>query len=288
MSFFSRDRDILEAALEYAINTGYFNVSLPLKELPSLPHIKSIQYGGENLESLTVLSKELKYLIIPDNKKLKSLPELPDSLIKLIISGTGITNINSLPVNLRILNLSSTAISHLPPFPESLKHFNCSKTNITQLPNLPSSLIELNCHGTQITELPSLPQSLCLLICHRCQLTVLPKIPVGVIVSCEFNPWKSDFQSIVKPPFENYDYSEDMTFPNNLTHEQIDAVNQYHVIKEIKEKGRIITGLLQTLGRSDKIGDDALAVICSFLTGIRKRSVRGQMDELKDFPFQRF
>lgn len=58
------------------------------------------------------------------------------------------------------LDLSDMKLKVLPPLPDSIVRLDCSKNQLTCLPALPESLTGLNCYMNQLVCLPDLPDAL--------------------------------------------------------------------------------------------------------------------------------
>lgn len=124
-----------------------------------------------------VLPKNLEIFII-SNTKIKSLPILPDTLLRLDCVDNNITEITKLPPNLKILNfMLNKKINISCELPQSLIKFDCSYSKLKTLPKLPDNLLTLICHDNNLRELPKLPQNLIILDCSRNMLEKVFHIP---------------------------------------------------------------------------------------------------------------
>ena len=85
---------------------------------------------------------------------LTQLPELPNSLYKLICSYNKLTELPTLPQSLKILWCKFNNLTQLPELPESLEELYCSNNLLTQLPTLPYTLQALEFGRNQIKSLP--------------------------------------------------------------------------------------------------------------------------------------
>ena len=141
-----------------------------------------------NLERLHVLNREIKSLaglshftnlkeFTCSSNQIKSLPQLPSSLIKLDCSQNQLSSLPALPSGLEVLLCSVNKLTSLPALPSSLIRLECGGNKLTSLPALPTSLEVLWCEVNQLTALPVLPASLEQLWCDRNQLTSLPALP---------------------------------------------------------------------------------------------------------------
>ena len=135
------------------------------------------------------LPKNLEIFII-SNTKIKSLPKLPDTLLRLNCGGNNITEITKLPPNLKILNcMLNKRINISCELPQSLIKFDCSYGKLKTLPKLPDNLLTLICHDNNLRELPKLPQSLIILDCSRNMLEKVFHIPKEIkIFNVRDNP----------------------------------------------------------------------------------------------------
>jgi Leucine-rich repeat (LRR) protein len=93
--------------------------------------------------------------------------------------------------NIIELDYSSKKLKELPELPDSLQKLYCSDNKLTSLPELPESLKRLYCYKNKLTQLPELPESLKRLYCFKNKLTQLPKLPNNLnSFSCSNNPLK--------------------------------------------------------------------------------------------------
>jgi hypothetical protein len=117
----------------------HFNIETYFSSLRENTIIIDVSY--KNLTYLPNLSK-FKYLevLICDNNKLRSLPSLPETLVKLYCN--------------------NNLLSSLPSLPESLLYLNCNYNNLISLPTLPKKLYYLKIVKNPLTSLPTLPKFL--------------------------------------------------------------------------------------------------------------------------------
>ncbi|ENC9264737.1 E3 ubiquitin--protein ligase [Salmonella enterica subsp. enterica serovar Cerro] len=93
-------------------------------------------------------------LVIPDNN-LTSLPELPEGLRELEVSGNlQLTSLPSLPQGLQKLWAYNNWLASLPTLPPGLGDLAVSNNQLTSLPEMPPGLQELDVSHNQLTRLP--------------------------------------------------------------------------------------------------------------------------------------
>ena len=146
-------------------------------ELPELP---------DGVEDLIVSGNYLTSLPeLPDeleylscsNNQLTSLPELPDSLESLYCSSNKLTALPALPASIEMLFCDSNSLTSLPALPEGLEELSCYENKLTALPELPSTLVDLRCSENNLKTLPALPEGMTYLNCYENELTSLPALP---------------------------------------------------------------------------------------------------------------
>jgi hypothetical protein len=96
---------------------------------------------------------------------LRTLPELPDSLVVLICANNTLESLPKLPNSLQVLECELNILDNLPELPDTLNRLTCNNNHLTQLPELPDSLTYLYCSQNDLTSLPELPNSLISLYC---------------------------------------------------------------------------------------------------------------------------
>ncbi|EBH5837733.1 NEL-type E3 ubiquitin ligase domain-containing protein [Salmonella enterica] len=117
-----------------------------------------LNVGASGLTTLPDrLPPHITTLVIPDNN-LTSLPELPEGLRELEVSGNlQLTSLPSLPQGLQKLWAYNNWLASLPTLPPGLGDLAVSNNQLTSLPEMPPALRELRVSGNNLT---SLPQSL--------------------------------------------------------------------------------------------------------------------------------
>ncbi|EED8816990.1 type III secretion system effector E3 ubiquitin transferase SspH1 [Salmonella enterica subsp. enterica serovar Cerro] len=119
-------------------------------------------------------------LVIPDNN-LTSLPELPEGLRELEVSGNlQLTSLPSLPQGLQKLWAYNNWLASLPEMPPALRELRVSGNNLTSLPALPSGLQKLWAYNNRLTSLPEMSPGLQELDVSHNQLTRLPQSLTGL------------------------------------------------------------------------------------------------------------
>lgn len=145
-----------------------------------LSNFNGIELNFEDFEFTKnpVIPKGCKILNFVNCKNVHNLPELPDSLEVINLSGTDIINIKHLPKNLRILKLEQcTQLTELPLLPQSLTELDITRSGVSNLPALPASLKVLEISNTNIGYICELPDYLEELWCYGTKLSTLPYIP---------------------------------------------------------------------------------------------------------------
>ncbi|EGK0532848.1 type III secretion system effector E3 ubiquitin transferase SspH1 [Salmonella enterica subsp. enterica serovar Cerro] len=119
-------------------------------------------------------------LVIPDNN-LTSLPELPEGLRELEVSGNlQLTSLPSLPQGLQKLWAYNNWLASLPTLPPGLGDLAVSNNQLTSLPALPSGLQKLWAYNNRLTSLPEMSPGLQELDVSHNQLTRLPQSLTGL------------------------------------------------------------------------------------------------------------
>ncbi|EAP4935215.1 type III secretion system effector E3 ubiquitin transferase SspH1 [Salmonella enterica] len=140
-----------------------------------------INVGASGLTTLPDrLPPHITTLVIPDNN-LTSLPELPEGLRELEVSGNlQLTSLPSLPQGLQKLWTYNNWLASLPTLPPALRELRVSGNNLTSLPALPSGLQTLWAYNNRLTSLPEMSPGLQELDVSHNQLTRLPQSLTGL------------------------------------------------------------------------------------------------------------
>jgi len=106
------------------------------------------------------------------------LPELPESISRLIISRTSLERLpDRLPSRLMYFVLEKNPkLEQLPPLPCELSLFTCVDTSVRELPPLPEFLYRLYCWNNELVDLPRIPPNLRYLRCANNPFTLSPWI----------------------------------------------------------------------------------------------------------------
>ncbi|EDE9648112.1 E3 ubiquitin--protein ligase [Salmonella enterica] len=114
-----------------------------------------LNVGASGLTTLPDrLPPHITTLVIPDNN-LTSLPELPEGLRELEVSGNlQLTSLPSLPQGLQKLWTYNNWLASLPTLPPALRELRVSGNNLTSLPEMSPGLQELDVSHNQLTRLP--------------------------------------------------------------------------------------------------------------------------------------
>lgn len=140
-----------------------------------------LNVGASGLTTLPDrLPPHITTLVIPDNN-LTSLPELPEGLRELEVSGNlQLTSLPSLPQGLQKLWTYNNWLASLPTLPPALRELRVSGNNLTSLPALPSGLQTLWAYNNWLTSLPEMSPGLQELDVSHNQLTRLPQSLTGL------------------------------------------------------------------------------------------------------------
>ncbi|ECP5838457.1 type III secretion system effector E3 ubiquitin transferase SspH1 [Salmonella enterica] len=167
------------------LNNGnpVLNVGAPgLTTLPDRlpPHITTLVIPDNNLTSLPELPEGLRELEVSGNLQLTSLPSLPQGLQKLWAYNNWLTSLPTLPPGLGDLAVSNNQLTSLPEMPPALRELRVSGNNLTSLPALPSGLQKLWAYNNRLTSLPEMSPGLQELDVSHNQLTRLPQSLTGL------------------------------------------------------------------------------------------------------------
>ena len=123
------------------------------------------------------LPKWIKGLSIASTN-MNELPELPDSLSRLIITRTSLERLpDRLPSRLLYFVLERIPkLNRLPPLPDGLSLFTCVDTSVREIPPLPEYLYRLYCWNNMLVTLPRIPKNMRYLRCANNPFTLSPWI----------------------------------------------------------------------------------------------------------------
>ncbi|EAW4798613.1 type III secretion system effector E3 ubiquitin transferase SspH1 [Salmonella enterica] len=144
------------------------------------PHITTLVIPDNNLTSLPELPEGLRELEVSGNLQLTSLPSLPQGLQKLWAYNNWLTSLPTLPPGLGDLAVSNNQLTSLPEMPPALRELRVSGNNLTSLPALPSGLQKLWAYNNRLTSLPEMSPGLQELDVSHNQLTRLPQSLTGL------------------------------------------------------------------------------------------------------------
>jgi Leucine-rich repeat (LRR) protein len=152
-----------------------------LIDAPYIPNNVVHIYSSTFIKLPNTLPQSLKILSIKIN--LYQIPELPDSLERLHVSGDGIREITipRLPNSLRILSIQFGTLDELFELPPILETLICNHSNLRKLPALPKTLKVLNIENNNLRELPELPDTLEKLLVGNNSLENLSHFPNSII-----------------------------------------------------------------------------------------------------------
>ena len=195
------------------------------------------------------------------NMGLTRLPELPRGVKVLLCDRNYLTELPVLPRGLKVLVCDHNQLTSLPTLPEGLEDLHCAFNQIIFLPRLPSTLKRLICNNNQLLLLPSLPASLEVLICYNNQLSVLPTLPVGLK---KLECYNNNLTTLPDLPVTVYDYH---ILPNPLQPPFTSADSTRAYYADLRRRGRDITALQLSLGKSAIHSPGPLNVIGKYLSG---------------------
>ncbi|EEF6262530.1 type III secretion system effector E3 ubiquitin transferase SspH1 [Salmonella enterica] len=160
------------------LNVGASGLTTLPDRLP--PHITTLVIPDNNLTSLPELPEGLRELEVSGNLQLTSLPSLPQGLQKLWAYNNWLTSLPTLPPGLGDLAVSNNQLTSLPEMPPALRELRVSGNNLTSLPALPSGLQKLWAYNNRLTSLPEMSPVLQELDVSHNQLTRLPQSLTGL------------------------------------------------------------------------------------------------------------
>ncbi|EHF9265478.1 type III secretion system effector E3 ubiquitin transferase SspH1 [Salmonella enterica] len=160
------------------LNVGASGLTTLPDRLP--PHITTLVIPDNNLTSLPELPEGLRELEVSGNLQLTSLPSLPQGLQKLWAYNNWLASLPTLPPGLGDLAVSNNQLTSLPEMPPALRELRVSGNNLTSLPALPSGLQQLWAYNNRLTSLPEMSPGLQELDVSHNQLTRLPQSLTGL------------------------------------------------------------------------------------------------------------
>ncbi|HAK8390618.1 TPA: type III secretion system effector E3 ubiquitin transferase SspH1 [Salmonella enterica] len=160
------------------LNVGASGLTTLPDRLPA--HITTLVIPDNNLTSLPELPEGLRELEVSGNLQLTSLPSLPQGLQKLWAYNNWLASLPTLPPGLGDLAVSNNQLTSLPEMPPALRELRVSGNNLTSLPALPSGLQKLWAYNNRLTSLPEMSPGLQELDVSHNQLTRLPQSLTGL------------------------------------------------------------------------------------------------------------
>ncbi|OHL37614.1 type III secretion system effector E3 ubiquitin transferase SspH1 [Salmonella enterica] len=160
------------------LNVGASGLTTLPDRLP--PHITTLVIPDNNLTSLPELPEGLRELEVSGNLQLTSLPSLPQGLQKLWAYNNWLASLPTLPPGLGDLAVSNNQLTSLPEMPPALRELRVSGNNLTSLPALPTGLQKLWAYNNRLTSLPEMSPGLQELDVSHNQLTRLPQSLTGL------------------------------------------------------------------------------------------------------------
>ncbi|EAS9650509.1 type III secretion system effector E3 ubiquitin transferase SspH1 [Salmonella enterica] len=114
------------------LNVGASGLTTLPDRLP--PHITTLVIPDNNLTSLPELPEGLRELEVSGNLQLTSLPEMPPALRELRVSGNNLTSLPALPSGLQKLWAYNNRLTSLPEMSPGLQELDVSHNQLTRLP----------------------------------------------------------------------------------------------------------------------------------------------------------
>jgi hypothetical protein len=164
-------------------------VSANLEELDAVNAIQLIKA----IQEWSAKNNDLAPLIL-DDLELTEVPDLPENVLVLSLTGNKLKSLENLPKSLKVLDIESNnvgnnivlKIDHLPNTLESLK---ISNNNIQNLTHLPTSLTHLEAVNCGISYIRAFPKSMKQIILSQNNLEEIPPLPNGLqLLDIEMNP----------------------------------------------------------------------------------------------------
>ena len=155
------------------LTINYINCFREENTVEAMEENRKLLYNCSPKIVLQPFHNNINKLIIK-NTNICSLPNIPEKLQFLNISGNLFTELIALPNNLVYLNVSNNYFVKLPELPVLLEELNCNNNNLTILPDLPNGLKVLQCNFNKLKVLPILPNNMLLLYCSNNELITLP------------------------------------------------------------------------------------------------------------------
>ena len=227
-----------------------------LRRIETMGMDRTLDLFNLNLTVCPPLPNTLITLYIQNNN-LRELPNFLDvtpNLVTLYCSHNQLTVLPELPQNLGGLICSHNQLTVLQERPQNVISLDCQVNQLTVLPELPSNLEYLYCSKNQLKSLPKLPSKLQVLLCSNNKITTIPELPILSAIDFNMNPLIEPFRK-----FQNQ-YKD-----HHSVYEFISRVNAYY--KSIRAKGRNVSALKQTLGRTGPLPENIASSIGSFLSG---------------------
>ena len=163
----------------------------------------TIDCSSYNIADITGIRyfKHLKNFTCSNNPFL-FIPQLPDSLTKLVMWTNKFDSVLTLPSTLTYLGIGSDSLEYISSLPDSLLEFYASAKHLHSLPTLPmgmrkmqvyntplytfsvplpDSLREFYCNNDSLLSLPSLPNKINKLYIYQNQISTLPPLPDSLV-----------------------------------------------------------------------------------------------------------
>jgi hypothetical protein len=166
---------------EYQVNLKNYNIH----SLPPLPkNLKNLIIGNNHLIYISKesLPSSLVNFSCTYCEYVKRIPALPNSVLTVNFTGSGISELPLLPVNIQRVIAAETNISEIPYLYSGIQELIISNTNVGKLPylTLPHTMFELDISNTKIKRLPKLNRGLKILNISNTKISILPQLPFSL------------------------------------------------------------------------------------------------------------
>lgn len=167
-------------------------------------NIEFIFYFNKKTSFIPSLSKFTKLKIINLSfNKLKTLPDIPNTVENINIQCNEFLFIPSLPLYLVSLNIHKNKINNIGynVLPKTLIYFNCSNNLLVCLPEMSDNLQELICDNNLLTSLPKLSVNLEILSFQNNKIGKINDLPKNLIFFNSYENLDECQESFIKPEY---------------------------------------------------------------------------------------
>lgn len=183
------------------------------------------------------------------NIRIKSLPQIPESVKYLYANSTKIETITNPLPELHLLSLELTPLTHIKTLPLTLKKLFLNNTRITELPSLPPKLLLLHVYSTKLQQLPSLPASLQELWVNNTKIKTLPDLPNGLRTLWVYNTFLEELPPLPDSleALQTHTTHLIQRQPGEFMSSYIYRVNLYYEKKRVQARNLLIKEELMTV-----------------------------------------